>query len=54
MLNAAVNDAMLMKTGIVKAWVKDETLRETDAYKRAMELGIAVLTERQLSLFLRY
>ena len=33
---------------------EDENLRDTDAYKHADELGIAVITEAQLQMFLRY
>jgi type II secretory pathway pseudopilin PulG len=33
---------------------EDENLRDTEAYKRAQELGIKVITERQLSQFLNY
>lgn len=33
---------------------EDENLRETQAYKRAQELGIKVITEQQLSSFLNY
>lgn len=32
----------------------DEDLRETEAYKRAQELGVRVITEAQLSQFLNY
>ena len=33
---------------------EEENLRDTDDYKRATELGIKVITEDQLSTFLRY
>jgi NAD-dependent DNA ligase len=33
---------------------EDENLRDTDDYKRAQELGIRIITEEQLSTFLRY
>jgi hypothetical protein len=33
---------------------EDDNLRDTEAYKRAMELGIRVITEEQLSSFLDY
>jgi NAD-dependent DNA ligase len=33
---------------------EDESLRDTDAYRRAQELGIRVITEAQLSSFLDY
>jgi NAD-dependent DNA ligase len=33
---------------------EDQNLEDTDAYKKAKELGVKIITERQLSSFLRY
>ena len=33
---------------------EDENLEDTDDYRRAKELGIRVITEKQLSTFLLY